>query len=206
MSRRSTIGQLYGWAILCLSVMPFVETSAWADEVPGAVEGIDDIERRVQQQIEQNLTAVRTLIGRAAEQLKGQRVELQAVEKELARDRNALSVLGEVPEPLEPSTVGAAPVDDIPRPSPSSPPAKPKRVQPLPATKPGLPPLPNAGPILPKEDLPTVRARVHRLTGRVREMRQSVQKIESELLRARSLLKSLGDDSAPPQPASAAPN
>jgi hypothetical protein len=181
-----------------LTALVLAATWAWADDRPVASEGIDDIERRIRQQREQDLKAVRTLMQRLVEQSKVQRGELQKTEKELAQARAQLRVLGEVPEPLEPSTVGAAPTDGTPRPSPGSPVHSPRADSSARRTEPGLPFVPDSDRAMPKQDLPSLRARVRHLTEKLREQRRSVQRIEVESSRAKGLLRWLGDDSAPP--------
>jgi hypothetical protein len=187
-SRRHCLPHSVRW----LAALIVAATWAWADDRPAASEGIDDIERRIRQQRKQDLKAVRTLMQTLVEQSKAQRGELQRTEKELAQARAQLSLLGEVPEPLEPSTVGAAPTDGIPRPSPGSPVHSPRADSSARRTEPGLPFVPDSDRAMPKQDLLSLRARVRHLTEKLREQRRSVQRIEAESSRARGSLDGSG--------------
>src|SRR4051794_22668493 len=139
-----------------LAALMVAATWAWGDDRPTALEGIDDIERRIRLQKDQNLQAVRTLIQRLGEQSRVHRAELQKTEKERARAGVELRVLGEVPEPLEPSTVDDAPNDAIPRPSPGSLAHSPRADSSARRVEPGLPAMRDNDRMIPKQDLPTL--------------------------------------------------
>jgi hypothetical protein len=166
-------------------------------------DGVEQIEARIRRQREENLRAVQSLIGRLTSQFDEQRAGL-------AKDEARLRALGspgshdphfDLPA-LEAQFEGRLALAP-PRPSPGIP--QPRKLE----IAPEIPPLPS-GPFSPFDlDLPDseMKARhkvlleVRSLEERIKERRIAIRQIASELVRARALLRDLGDDGVPPPPA-----
>jgi hypothetical protein len=168
-------------------------------------EGLEQIEHRIRRQREENLRAVHAVIDRLSHQLREQGAEL-------AKDKSRLGSLGgTVPEPDQESLALEAQMEDLisrapPRPSPDAPHLDRAKDE---AIKPELPdrgrslslPPDGVDPFTADRGAglsPAPMAESQLLQHRVLERRAAMRRTIKDLLRARALLRVLGDDAAPP--------
>lgn len=171
-------------------------------------ESVEQIEARIRRQKGENLHAVRGLVRRLSDRLDDQRARLAA-------DEAQLRSLGErVPEPgqellaleaqLDAMVSGAPPLPSFDAPYARSARERPPAVARLSREPPSLPvPPANVSPFHLKDPPadPAHDAEARALRGRVLRHYGAMRPVVRDLVRARILLRELGDDSAPPPPA-----
>jgi hypothetical protein len=205
MSLTSARSGLRWLTFLAVAVATMTAGVATAIGRPLTDEGLEQIERRIRRQREENIRAVRAVIDRLSHQLRDQRAELAKAKSRLG------SLGGTAPAPDQESLALEAQMEDLisgapPRPSPDAPHqdrAKDEPIKPEPPDQGRSLPLPPQGvdPFAPDrgEGLsPAPMAERQLLQHRVLERRAAMRRTIKDLLRARALLHVLGDDTAPP--------